>query len=393
MKAGLIPPYAVIACSIVFFWSISVRALIYTVMPTIASDLLLSSSVAGLVISGMLLGYCAGSGPAGWLPISRKNRILVGILLSLVGAVLFSVAREFPPLLVAGFLVGIGVGIYLPLGLALIVEAGGTSRRAYYVSIHEVFATVASFSGSSAVAVLLLWTDWHGSLLVWSGIGVVALIAFAVVRDPGGEAIRRGAGRQVPLDGTVVYSVLAYGIGTILVTGLISMLPLILVRSWGLDQVQAASVVGGTRLAGLVGVVIAGLVADRWGHGRVLFALQILCLIGAAAMSLDGYGPLFQAGMLVLAVGASGNIALVPVVIVAAYHPAQRERAMAVTSGVGGLLGMVVTPALFGVLLDQGMGAGPIVASSLAAVVMILATRRISAYPSEAGRIGDGATG
>ncbi len=391
--AGLIPPYAVIACSLVFFWSISVRAVIYTVMPTIAGDLLLSSAVAGLVISGMLLGYCAGSGPAGWLPISRKNRILVGLSLSLLGAALFSMARDFPVLLVAGFLVGTGVGIYLPLGLALLVEVGGTTRRAHYMAIHEVAATLGSFSGSAAVALLFPWTDWHGSLLLWCGVGLLALLAFVLVQDEGGGVPHRGVASQLPLDGTLVYSVLSYGIATILVMGLISMLPLILVRAWGLDQAQAAAVVGNTRLAGLVGVAMAGLIADRWGHARVLFVLQVLCLVGGAAMSLDGYGPLFQGGMMVLAVGASGNITLVPVVITAAYPPAQRERAMAVTSGVGGLLGLVVTPALFGLLLDQGMGSGPIVAATLSAVAMILATNRIAAHPSEARGIGDGATG
>ncbi|MGE5619359.1 MAG: MFS transporter [Sphingomonadaceae bacterium] len=373
-----IPPYAVIACSVVFFWSISVRAIIYTVMPTIAADLQLSNAVAGLVISGMLLGYCAGSWWAGWLPSHRKNRIVAGVLLSVAGAILFGTASHLVLLLAAGFLVGLGVGIYLPLGLALLVEVGGSRRKAYYLSVHELAATLGSYAGSAAVAVVLLWTDWRGSVLAWCAIGVAALLSLILLKDPGGEKRHQGEGARVSVDATVVYSVISYGVGTILVMGLISMLPLILVRTWGLDQAEAASVVGNSRLAGLAGVIVAGLVADRWGHRRVLFGLQLLCVVGGAAMSVDGYGPLFEAGMMVLAAGASGNITLVPVVVAEAYPPAQRVRAMAVASGVGGLLGMVAAPALFGVLLDVGLGAGPIVASTVAAIGMILATNRIA---------------
>ncbi len=376
--AGLIPPYSVIACSVVFFWSISIRAIVYTVMPTIAADLQLSSSVAGLAIALMLLGYCVGSWAAGWLPISRKRRILAGVLLSILGASLFGMAGGLSILLLAGLLVGLGVGVYLPLGLALLVEVGGSTRRAYYLAVHEVAATVGSFSGSAALALILLWTDWHGSLLLWCGVGVLALIGFLLVKDPGGEMGHRSGSQRVELNVALVNSTVSYGVGTMLVMGLVSMLPLIMVRAWGLDQTAAATVVGNTRLAGLVGVLIAGLIADRWGHGRVLLALQLLCLIGAVAMSLDGFGLLFETGMMVLAAGASGNITLVPVVVTAAFPPAQRERAMAIASGVGGFLGMVAAPALFGFLLDLGLGTGPLIVAAAATVAMILATNRIS---------------
>jgi MFS family permease len=385
VKRGIIPPYVVIACSVVFFWSISVRALIYTVMPTIAGDLGLSSSEAGLAISLMLLGYTGGSWLAGWLPISRKRRILAGLLLSLLGAALLGTARSLPALLAAAPAVGLGVGVYLPLGLSLLVEAGGATRGAYYVAVHEVAATLGSFSGSAVVAVILLWTDWQGSLRLWAVVGLLAMLSFVLVADEKGGSAGRDGTSTVRMDGRLAASVLSYGIGTILVTGLISMLPLILVRVWGLEQAHAASLVGGTRLAGLLGVLIAGLAADRWGHARVLLGLQALCLIGGVAMSLGGFGPLFEMGVLVLAVGASGNIVLVPVVVTAAYPLGQRERAMAMTSGMGGFLGMVATPALFGILLDQGYGTGPIIATTISAAIMILATRRLAAHPLATG--------
>ncbi|HEX2988154.1 MAG TPA: MFS transporter, partial [Chloroflexota bacterium] len=148
-RSSLIPPYSVIACSIVFFWSISVRQLICTVLPSMAADIDVSNSAAGILVSTMLLGYTAGSWLSGWLPGSRKLRILAGVLLSIPSSVFFSFAPTYSLLLLSGVLLGFGVGIYLPLGLSLMVEVGdATSRKGYYLALHEASATFATFGGS-----------------------------------------------------------------------------------------------------------------------------------------------------------------------------------------------------------------------------------------------------
>ena len=376
-KGGLVPPYAVIACSAVFFWSISIRVMVYTVMPTIANDLRLSSSAAGLAIAGMLLGYCAGSWLAGRIPASRKNRILGGILLSLLGTVLFSMAGSLEFLLGAGVLLGLGTGVYLPLGLSLVVEAGGTSRGAYYLSLHEIAATAASFTGASSLALILLWTDWQGSLRGWCGVGLLALLAFAMVRDDGLMTEGRSSPvRSVPFDWRLIRVCVTYGVSTLLVMGLISMLPLIMVRAWGVDQAEAASVVGSTRLAGALGVIAVGLLGDRWGHIRVLIGLQSLCVIGLLIMSLGGYGSLFSLGLVTLAAGASGYVGLAPALVAAPYPATQKEQAMVVANAVGGFMGLVIAPALFGVLIDLELATGPLLLALAAAVVSMVVTSR-----------------
>lgn len=371
------PPYVVLACSLVFFWSISVRALVYTVMPTIASNLRLTSSAAGAVVATMLLGYCAGGWASGWLPGSRKARILVGVAISLPATAAFSQVSAFFPSLVASLALGLGIGLYLPLGMALLVDAGRGGRSAAYMSVHELAATLGSFSGSAAVALLLAWTDWHGAILGWSALGVLAVVAFMFVQDPEGDRHRRRAAREpVPFDLRLLCGIFVYGTGTMLVMGLVSMLALIMVRAWGIDQVQAASVLGYSRLAGLIGVAVVGFLAERWGHSRVLLMLQGVALTGLVIMSLDGFGPLFVGGVLLLAVGASGYITLIPVVVAESFPVAQRERVMAYSTGPGGIFGIVAAPALFGVMLDAGLASGPIVvAAAMTGVSMVLAGR------------------
>lgn len=374
-------PYVVFACSLVFFWSISARALIYTLMPTIANDLGFSSSVAGLVISVLLFGYGAGGWSTGWLPGSRKTRILAGVLLSLPATAAMSQVNGFLSAAGVAFVLGYGIGVYLPLGMALIVDVGHGGRGAAYMSIHEFSATLASFTGSAMVALLLAWTDWHGSILLWCVVGVLATASFIAVRDPEGDERHVQKVREpVQLDFKLFSAVFSYGVGTMLVMGLVSMLALIMVRAWGLSQAEAATVLGGTRLAGIIGVGIVGLMADRLGHGRVLIGLQSTALAGLVLMSLDGFSPVFVAGVLLLAIGASGNITLNPVVVAEAFPPEKRERVMAYATGPGGLGGMVLAPTLFGVMLDAGLATGPILFAAAATLAAIFVTGRISSH-------------
>jgi MFS family permease len=375
------PPYAVIACSIVFFWSISVRSLIFAVLPGMAAGMDLSSSAAGLVVSLMALGYTAASWSAGWLPGRRKTRILAGVLLSIPAAILFALAPNYGLLLLSGVLLGVGLGVYLPLGLALMVEVGGsTGRKGYYLALHEASATFGTFGGSAVVALFLLWTDWRGAILVWTLVGVLAALAFGLGKDAGGDKTRHATGAPIPLDFRIVLSVFVYGAGVLIVTGLISVLPLIMVRAWGLGQSEAAVILGYTRLAGFAGVILVGMVADRWGHCRVLVGLQLLGAIGCITMSFGGFGLQFLLGTVVLAVGASGNIALLPAATAAAFEPAQRERAMAISNSMGGIIGMVGSPALFGMMMDAGYATGPILVSGVVALLAALATVRLYAH-------------
>jgi predicted MFS family arabinose efflux permease len=373
------PPYAVIACSVLFFWSISIRYLVYAMMPTIADDLRLSSSVAGLVIAGSLFGYCVGSWLAAWSPLCRKRTIIAGAFASLLGAALFPLSGSLTSIMVMGFVIGVGTGVYLPLGLTLLLEAGGSTRKGYYLSIHEMSASIASFTGASAVALLLQWTDWRGSILLWCIVGLIATFSFMLMQDKGEvPRMEKRSSFSVPIDLKLVKLLSIYAASTLVVMGLVSLLPLIMVRAWGVPQTEAASLVGSTRLAGLAGVIAVGFIADRWEFRSVLLVLQSFCLVGCLAMAFGGYGLLFQLGMAVMALGASANIGLVPGVIAGAYPAGQRQQAMAISNSVGGFMGMVASPALFGILLDWGFATGPLVLTAAAALLMLFLTRQMA---------------
>lgn len=382
--AGVLPPYAVVGCSIVFFWSLSARTAIQTLMPSVAAELSLSSSAAGVALAAIAAGNSVGLWSAGWLPGDRRIRIIASAVCSLVGAALFSFSRDLTALIGTGLILGLSTGVYLPLGLSIITDAGGPHRKALYVSVQEAAAAIAMFGGAAYVGVAIGFVGWREAVLLWCPVGLLAIAAFYRVRTPdgGSSGSRHGAGPRSRV--TLAYCALAFLCSSLLLGGLLSALPLVMVRGWGVDQAEAASVLGYTRIAGLFGAVLAGLRADRWGHVRVLRGLQIAGLAGCLAMSAGGYGPLFVAGLIVLSVASSGMVTVQPAVVANAFPASQRERAMSIAIGAGSVVGTVASPPAFGMLVDIGLPTAPMAIAAAITLAALLFVGRIPAHQAGA---------
>jgi MFS family permease len=364
-------PYAVLACATMFCWVIGLRAYFYTVMPSIAAGMALSTGAAGALIATMSLGYCAALWLVGYLPGRRKHRVLVGAALSLVCTVGIALAPSTAAIFVAAFVAGLGIGCYLPLGISIIADASAPGRRARNMGVHELMATVGYLSGSAYVAFALPALDWRQATLAWTAVGLVATLAFAFLRDEAAGNRPRAVGTPLRLDGTLGACVAIFATNQMLLTGMIAVLPLIMVNAWGVGQAEAAAVVSSSRLAGPVGIAIAGAFGDRWGPARVVAALFALAVATTGAMAALPYGPGFIAAVFGVNVAASGAIVLISVVVAQVYPGRERERALGVTAGVAGIIGLAVLPTAFGYLVERGLTTAPFVVAALAALASI----------------------
>jgi MFS family permease len=204
------------------------------------------------------------------------------------------VALDVWTLIGACVLVGLGVGVYRPLGLSILIAAGGTTRKARYIAVHETAAALASFAGAAFIGVSLGWFGWRTALLLFCVVGVVALLVFTRLQDRESRMMA-GTREPVPIDRTLAFSCIAFTACNMMNAGLISVLPLIMVRAWAIDPGYAAWTLGWAKLANMAGVLVAGARADTWGQGRVLRWSQILTIAGCLAMSVGGFGPSFLA--------------------------------------------------------------------------------------------------
>lgn len=377
-------PYAVIACSVVFFWVISLRAYLFTVIPTIAGDLGLSAGAAGLLVGLTSLGYTAVVWSAGFLPGRARRVILVGVIVSIVGMVAVAFAPGASGLFAAAILAGAGGGVYLPLGLAIIVGASKPGQRSRNMSVHEVSATGGYFFGAGFVAVALSTFTWREATLVWSVVGVAGLVAMLFLRDDPVVRPRHEDGASLRFDAVLLAALIVFGACQILLSGLTSVLPLVMVQGWSVSQAEAAGVVSWSRLAGLAGIGLAGALGDRLRPAVVVRGFFALAIASALAMTAVSYGTVFVVAVFALAAAASGAIVLVSVVAAEAFPEAVRPRALSFANGVSGVISLAVLPAVFGAFVERGWTTAPFVvvaATSLTAALLIgfLASRQVVA--------------
>lgn len=367
-------PFAVIACSVVFFWVISLRAFLFTIVPTIAADLGLSPGEAGLLIGATSLAYCLIVWAAGFIPGTRKQVILAGTVISLLGMAAVALSPGPYALFASAVLAGAGSGVYLPLGLAIIVDYSAPHRRARNMSLHEVMASAGYFFGSGFVAVALPALSWREATLAWTLVGVVGLLAVAFLRD--NVRSRQGAadGAGLRLDATLAASVVVFASSQVLVSGLVSVLPLIMVSGWSVGQTEAAAVVSWSRVAGLVGIGIAGISGERWRSATVVRAFFVVAALVAGLLGVVPYGGAFVVGVFVLSAASSGAVMLVSIVVAEAFPVPVRGRALSVANGISGIFALAVLPSVFGGFVDQGLASAPFIVSALtsaAAAVLI----------------------
>ncbi|MHB1134172.1 MAG: MFS transporter [Chloroflexota bacterium] len=372
-------PYAVIACSLMMCWAMGVRSSFFTVMPKLATEVGLSTGAAAALIGAQSVGYCLGMWGIGFVPGTRKRRVLVGAVVSLVFIVAVTLAPNAALLYPLAFLSGLGAGFYLPLGLSILADASQPHQRARNQGLHELFATFGHMGGPAFVGATALLLTWQQETLAFSLVGVVACLGFAFLREPWAAAWTRvGPPPPLVVDAKLVACVVAFGSSQILTAGIVAVMPLVLVTAWQLPLSEAAGVVSLGRVASVVGVMLSALVGDRWGPARVArlyYGLGLLCMVGLAVLP---FGPAFVALYWTANLAGSGGIVLLSVILAHLYSGRTKERALSVITGVAGLWGLAGVTVLFGFMLERGWTALIFLGTALACLVVFALVGHLS---------------
>lgn len=104
-----------LAFAVAYFFSTLVRAITATLSPTLTAEFELEARDLGLLAGGYFLGFAFTQLPMGtWLDRHGPKRVIVCFLaVAVIGCLLFSAATNFPLLLAARVLTGVGVSACL----------------------------------------------------------------------------------------------------------------------------------------------------------------------------------------------------------------------------------------------------------------------------------------
>jgi MFS transporter, FSR family, fosmidomycin resistance protein len=198
-----------------------------------------------------------------------------GVVVAGLATGLTSVAPSYALVVALAFVAGIGIAAYHPEGAKLAAYASGL-RRASGMSLFNIGGNTGYALGPIVVTPLVLWLGLHGGLLAMLPVLVVAVVVLRSL-----PSLRRlipdHADRKAPAgeDDVRAMTVLA---GVIVLRsvawfGLLTFVPLWVVANGGTEG-EGNRELSLMLIAGAVGTLVLGPVADRIGLRRTLLATQ-----------------------------------------------------------------------------------------------------------------------
>ena len=302
-----------------------------------------AASFRGIVtLSSATLGRVADiTGP------SRAMRAAVSVTaVSALGIALFADSWEA---LVAWLVLG-GVGSALagPAMSAFIARAVRAGRRGIAFGFQQAGPPGAALVGGFAVPLVALTLGWRW---VFAGAGVLAAVVLLIVPNVAGVSRNPDGGRRksLPLRGPAIIAVaVAFGFGAA------TTMSTFLVESAvdaGIGNGEAGLVLGVGGASSIVARLITGRLADRWTHGHLLVAALMLAagFVGYALLATGAPSAMIIGTIVAFSFG--WGFSAIMFFAIGRMYP-ENPGAAAGMVIMGGSLGGIVTPVLFGYVLE-----------------------------------------
>ncbi|MFN5683886.1 MFS transporter, partial [Bradyrhizobium sp.] len=316
------------------------------VAPALSKDLHLAPGALGPVFGASLFGVMIGSLVFGALAdyLGRKWLVIAGVLVFALGSLATTQATSVSDLVMIRFVTGIGLGGVLPNTIALTGEYSPQRRRTLLIMLMFMTVSLGSAIGGAVAARLITAYGWQVIFLIGGALPLIlcpiliiwlpeslSLLALDTSKSDRVRTLlmRIDPSAMLPADArfTIVEE---SGKGFLLpqlftkrrllptlllwIMFFMNMMDIYFLNSWlptlthgvGLD-VQAAIAVGiAFQLGGMLGTIGLGLLIERFGFDRVLFATYVagflsIVTIGIAGASLPILVPaVFIAGVAVI---------------------------------------------------------------------------------------------
>jgi MFS family permease len=274
----------------------------------------LTGTLVGLVLTVGLLGYTIALFPSGALVdgFGERRVMLAGLCGLAIAAVGVSIAPTYGALLAAAALLGAAYSTAMPATNRAIGASAPPGRANLAMGLKQVGVTAGSGLASvvfAAVAATAL-VGWAAGFWTIAALAVLAAVGFAVVYEG-----RAGSGRLAPPDlrglGDDRPYVLLVAAGFFIGAAIFAALGYVVLyvdEGVGATVALGGLVLAGTQVAGSIGRVGAGDLADRLGGARGAATVALgqaavaLVLFGVLAAGVDT--PLL-AGAVLLGIGVS----------------------------------------------------------------------------------------
>ncbi|MEA9580339.1 MFS transporter [Xanthomonas nasturtii] len=397
--ASRLPP-ALLALTIGAFGIGTTEFVIMGLLQQVATDLDVSLTAAGLLISGYALGVSIGA-PVLTLLSARWPRKAVLVSLMIVftlGNLACALAPDYASLMVARVLTSLAHGTFFGVGAVVATSLVPPERRASAISLMFAGLTVATLLGVPAGAWLGLQLGWRATFWAVTVIGVLATAAVALWVPTAAGAASPVSWRQevaVLRRGQVLLALAMTVLGYAGVFAVFTYIQPLLVQVTGFAQAAVSPVLLVFGVGMIVGNLLGGRLADRRATAALLGTLAALVAV-LAAMGLALHNKTAMVGVVGL-LGVAAFATVAPLQLRVLEHARGAGQNLASSLNIAAFnLGNALGAWLGGVVIatHAGLVATPWVAALLSAVGLGIALwsvqlqRRRTAAPDTCAQVG-----
>jgi MFS family permease len=301
--------------------------------------------------------------PIGYLAdhIGARKILLIGLTVGGFALIMLGIHLSYPWLIASAVLLGLANSVYHPADYAILSAHMDEARMGRAFSIHTFAGFVGGAVAPATVAALVATIGGHGALIVCGAVGPAVALLLLVLNVPDAHAADRGPnGTRAPKQNIVTPALIVLTIFFMLLSlsnaGIGNFGVVALMSGYGISFSTANIALTAFLGASAAGVLAGGVLADRTTrHGQVAAACFGINAVLVLIIALAGLPPL----LLTLVMGVAGFLGGViapsrDMLVRNAAPPGAAGRAFGIVS-TGFNIGGIISPLLFGWIMDQNM--------------------------------------
>lgn len=337
------------------------------ILPDIAGGLHISLALAGLTVTVFALVYACGAPILATFTgsLERRRLLLASLAILAMANILAALATNLPVFLVARVLAAIGASLYTPTATAVATTLAPEQQRGRALALVMTGLTASTVLGVPLGVLIGSWLNWQATLVFVALLSALALIG-VLTRFP-----HVSAPPVVSLGTRITFlkrpGLLLALLHTILFMSGIQIIAtynrVLLQQTTHLDELAVSLMLLLYGVAGIVGGIVGGYSADRWGNRRTLIG-GLLMLAGI----------LFLLPWLASTTPGSAFAFCVWGIAGWSLTPAQQHRLVAFAPNAAGIILSLNSSAIYlGISCGSGLGSLLIQTTSLTVMCWIAA--------------------
>ncbi|GAA3413084.1 MFS transporter [Paenibacillus hodogayensis] len=344
--------------------------IIMGLLPEVASDLQISISSAGLLVTGYALAV-AISAPfitVATSKMKRKELLIILMVLFIVGNAISALSQNYSVLMISRILAALTHGSFFGVGSVIAADIVPKEKRAGAIAIMFVGLTLANVLGVPIGTFIGQAFGWRSTFWTITGIGIIALIGILLL-VPKVKSSQTSLKQELSVLRKprvhVALLMTVFGFGGVF-TAFTYVAPILVdVTGFSSNAVPYILVLFGIGTA--VGNIVGGKLADKYLMGSLTGILIILALVLALFTWTDQFKVLSLVTILVLGIA---GFATVPGLQLNILNTAKEAPTLASTLNIAAFnLGNALGAYIGGLVIEEKIGGGLVAVPWVAAIV------------------------